>query len=98
MHALHTCLRPSTPIASVRPTRGNDRQRDTGPNFAICFFITRLPSYLLQLYGFSLASLGTWGMPPALFFSGRASDNDPRPPARRQSGPRAATAPPRPRR
>ena len=30
-------------------------------NFAIYFFITWFPSYLLQARGFSLASLGTWG-------------------------------------
>ncbi len=35
-------------------------------NFAIYFFITWFPSYLLQSRGFSLASLGTWGMMPAL--------------------------------
>ncbi|RKF46787.1 MFS transporter [Paraburkholderia fungorum] len=35
-------------------------------NFAIYFFITWFPSYLLQSRGFSLASLGTWGMLPAL--------------------------------
>jgi D-galactonate transporter len=35
-------------------------------NFAIYFFITWFPSYLLQARGFSLASLGTWGMLPAL--------------------------------
>ncbi|VWC58127.1 MFS transporter [Burkholderia lata] len=35
-------------------------------NFAIYFFITWFPSYLLQSRGFSLASLGTWGMVPAL--------------------------------
>jgi ACS family D-galactonate transporter-like MFS transporter len=35
-------------------------------NFAIYFFITWFPSYLLQVRGFSLASLGTWGMLPAL--------------------------------
>ena len=31
-------------------------------NFAIYFFITWFPSYLLQARGFSLASLGTLGM------------------------------------
>jgi ACS family D-galactonate transporter-like MFS transporter len=35
-------------------------------NFAIYFFITWFPSYLLQARGFSLASLGTLGMLPAL--------------------------------
>lgn len=35
-------------------------------NFAIYFFITWFPSYLLQSRGFSLASLGTLGMLPAL--------------------------------
>ncbi|MBN3725571.1 MFS transporter [Burkholderia sp. Ac-20379] len=35
-------------------------------NFAIYFFITWFPSYLLQSRGFSLASLGTLGMVPAL--------------------------------
>ncbi len=35
-------------------------------NFAIYFFITWFPSYLLQARGFSLASLGTIGMIPAL--------------------------------
>lgn len=35
-------------------------------NFAIYFFITWFPSYLLQARGFSLASLGTFGMVPAL--------------------------------
>jgi sugar phosphate permease len=35
-------------------------------NFAIYFFITWFPSYLLQARGFSLASLGTWGVIPAL--------------------------------
>lgn len=35
-------------------------------NFAIYFFITWFPSYLLQARGFSLASLGTLGMVPAL--------------------------------
>lgn len=35
-------------------------------NFAIYFFITWFPSYLLQVRGFSLASLGTFGMVPAL--------------------------------
>lgn len=35
-------------------------------NFAIYFFITWFPSYLLQTRGFSLASLGTLGMLPAL--------------------------------
>jgi ACS family D-galactonate transporter-like MFS transporter len=35
-------------------------------NFAIYFFITWFPSYLLQVRGFSLASLGTFGMIPAL--------------------------------
>lgn len=36
-------------------------------NFAIYFFITWFPSYLLQARGFSLSSLGTLGMLPALF-------------------------------
>jgi ACS family D-galactonate transporter-like MFS transporter len=35
-------------------------------NFAIYFFITWFPTYLLQSRGFSLASLGTLGMLPAL--------------------------------
>jgi len=35
-------------------------------NFAIYFFITWFPSYLLQARGFSLAALGTIGMLPAL--------------------------------
>lgn len=35
-------------------------------NFAIYFFITWFPSYLLQARGFSLTSLGTLGMVPAL--------------------------------
>jgi ACS family D-galactonate transporter-like MFS transporter len=35
-------------------------------NFAIYFFITWFPSYMLQARGFSLASLGTLGMVPAL--------------------------------
>jgi ACS family D-galactonate transporter-like MFS transporter len=35
-------------------------------NFAIYFFITWFPSYLLQARGFSLARLGTLGMVPAL--------------------------------
>lgn len=35
-------------------------------NFAIYFFITWFPSYLLQSRGFSLTSLGTLGMLPAL--------------------------------
>jgi len=35
-------------------------------NFAIYFFITWFPSYLLQARGFSLLSLGTWGSLPAL--------------------------------
>lgn len=35
-------------------------------NFAIYFFITWFPSYMLQSRGFSLASLGTLGMVPAL--------------------------------
>jgi MFS transporter, ACS family, D-galactonate transporter len=35
-------------------------------NFAIYFFITWFPSYLSQARGFSLASLGTLGMLPAL--------------------------------
>ena len=35
-------------------------------NFAIYFFITWFPSYLMQARGFSLASLGTLGMLPAL--------------------------------
>jgi ACS family D-galactonate transporter-like MFS transporter len=35
-------------------------------NFAIYFFITWFPSYLLQARGFSLTSLGTWGALPAV--------------------------------
>lgn len=35
-------------------------------NFAIYFFITWFPSYLLQSRGFSLSTLGTLGMLPAL--------------------------------
>lgn len=35
-------------------------------NFAIYFFITWFPSYLVQARGFSLTSLGTLGMIPAL--------------------------------
>jgi MFS family permease len=35
-------------------------------NFAIYFFITWFPSYLMQARGFSLAALGTLGMVPAL--------------------------------
>jgi MFS transporter, ACS family, D-galactonate transporter len=35
-------------------------------NFAIYFFITWFPSYLLQARGFSLSALGTLGMLPAL--------------------------------
>ncbi|HEY0790134.1 MAG TPA: MFS transporter [Chthoniobacterales bacterium] len=35
-------------------------------NFTIYFYITWFPSYLLQARGFSLASLGTLGMLPAL--------------------------------
>jgi len=35
-------------------------------NFAIYFFITWFPSYLLEARGFSLAKLGTWGMLPAV--------------------------------
>ena len=35
-------------------------------NFAIYFFITWFPSYLMQARGFSLASLGTLGMLPAV--------------------------------
>ena len=35
-------------------------------NFAIYFFITWFPSYMLQARGFSLTSLGTLGMAPAL--------------------------------
>jgi len=35
-------------------------------NFAIYFFITWFPSYLLQARGFSLAALGTWGALPAV--------------------------------
>src|SRR5258708_17845128 len=35
-------------------------------NFAIYFFITWFPSYLLQARGFSLSDLGTLGMLPAL--------------------------------
>jgi len=49
-------------------------------NFAIYFFITWFPSYLLQARGFSLASLGTWGALPAVmaivgnWMGGLASD------------------------
>jgi len=49
-------------------------------NFAIYFFITWFPSYLLQARGFSLASLGTWGALPAVmaivgnWIGGYASD------------------------
>jgi ACS family D-galactonate transporter-like MFS transporter len=49
-------------------------------NFAIYFFITWFPSYLLQARGFSLASLGTWGALPAVmaiagnWLGGYASD------------------------
>lgn len=49
-------------------------------NFAIYFFITWFPSYMLQSRGFSLASLGTLGMIPALmaivgnWLGGLASD------------------------
>ena len=49
-------------------------------NFAIYFFITWFPSYLLQARGFSLTSLGTLGMVPALmailgnWLGGYASD------------------------
>jgi sugar phosphate permease len=49
-------------------------------NFAIYFFITWFPSYLLQARGFSLASLGTWGALPAVmaivgnWMGGYASD------------------------
>jgi MFS family permease len=35
-------------------------------NFAIYFFITWFPSYLMQARGFSLSALGTLGMVPAL--------------------------------
>ena len=35
-------------------------------NFAIYFFITWFPSYMLQARGFSLTALGTLGMAPAL--------------------------------
>ena len=35
-------------------------------NFVIYFFITWFPSYLVQTRGFSLKSLGTLGMIPAL--------------------------------
>lgn len=35
-------------------------------NFAIYFFITWFPSYLMEIRGFSLSSLGTLGMLPAL--------------------------------
>jgi MFS transporter, ACS family, D-galactonate transporter len=35
-------------------------------NFVIYFFITWFPSYLVQAHGFSLKSLGTLGMIPAL--------------------------------
>ncbi|HET7084611.1 MAG TPA: MFS transporter [Rhizomicrobium sp.] len=35
-------------------------------NFAIYFFITWFPSYLLQARGFSLAALGSWGALPAV--------------------------------
>jgi predicted MFS family arabinose efflux permease len=50
-------------------------------NFAIYFFITWFPSYLLQARGFSLASLGTWGALPAVmavvgnWMGGYASDS-----------------------
>jgi MFS transporter, ACS family, D-galactonate transporter len=49
-------------------------------NFAIYFFITWFPSYMLQARGFSLASLGSLGMLPALmaivgnWLGGYASD------------------------
>lgn len=49
-------------------------------NFAIYFFITWFPSYLLQARNFSLASLGTWGALPAVmavvgnWMGGYASD------------------------
>jgi len=49
-------------------------------NFAIYFFITWFPSYLLQARGFSLTALGTLGMLPALmavvgnWLGGYASD------------------------
>jgi MFS transporter, ACS family, D-galactonate transporter len=49
-------------------------------NFAIYFFITWFPSYLLQARGFSLASLRTWGALPAVmailgnWLGGYASD------------------------
>jgi len=49
-------------------------------NFAIYFFITWFPSYLLQARGFSLTSLGTWGALPAVmaivgnWMGGYASD------------------------
>lgn len=49
-------------------------------NFAIYFFITWFPSYLLQARGFSLVSLGTWGALPAVmaivgnWMGGYASD------------------------
>ena len=35
-------------------------------NFAIYFFITWFPSYLMQARGFSLKDLGTWGALPAI--------------------------------
>lgn len=50
-------------------------------NFAIYFFITWFPSYLLEARGFSLSSLGTLGMLPALlaipggWLGGYASDS-----------------------
>jgi len=49
-------------------------------NFAIYFFITWFPSYLLQARGFSLKALGTWGALPAVmaimgnWMGGYASD------------------------
>src|SRR5258708_3343141 len=49
-------------------------------NFAIYFFITWFPSYLLQARGFSLTALGTWGALPAVmavagnWMGGYASD------------------------
>jgi len=49
-------------------------------NFAIYFFITWFPSYLLQARGFSLKTLGTWGALPAVmaivgnWMGGYASD------------------------
>ncbi|MBN9587991.1 MAG: MFS transporter [Alphaproteobacteria bacterium 64-11] len=64
------------PVASAVPIRWLDlfRYRSVWGlmiglfclNFAIYFFITWFPSYLIQARGFSLASLGTLGMLPAI--------------------------------